>query len=208
MEDILEVYQRPYDSSCPVVCMDEMSKQLIEETRIPLPVSLGNPQKYDYEYVRKGVNNVFMVFEPLDGQRHVSVTDHRTKVDWAHCVKDIVELHYAEAAKITLVMDNLNTHKPSSLYEAFPPEEARRLLNKLEFHYTPKHGSWLNMAEIEFSALKRQCLDCRVPNQETLKQKIAEWEQHRNEKIIKANWQFRTEDARVKLKRLYPSIKD
>ena len=208
MEDILEVYQRPYDSSCPVVCMDEMSKQLIEETRIPLPVSLGNPQKYDYEYKRKGVNNVFMVFEPLDGQRHVSVTDRRTKVDWASCVKDIVDLHYSEAAKITLVMDNLNTHKPSSLYEAFPPEEARRLLNKLEFHYTPKHGSWLNMAEIEFSALKRQCLDCRVPNQETLKQKIAEWEQHRNEKMIKANWQFKTEDARVKLRRLYPSIND
>ena len=208
MEDILEIYQRPYDSSCPVVCMDEMSKQLIEETRIPLPVSLGNPQKYDYEYKRKGVNNVFMVFEPLDGQRHVSVTDRRTKVDWANCVKDIVDLHYSEAAKITLVMDNLNTHKPSSLYEAFPPEEARRLLNKLEFHYTPKHGSWLNMAEIEFSALKRQCLDCRVPNQETLKQKIAEWEQHRNEKMIKANWQFKTEDARVKLRKLYPSIKD
>ena len=208
MEDILEVYQRPYDSSCPVVCMDEMSKQLIEETRIPLPVSLGNPQKYDYEYERKGVNNVFMVFEPLDGQRHVSVTDRRTKVDWANCVKDIVDLHYSEAAKITLVMDNLNTHKPSSLYEAFPPEEARRLLNKLEFHYTPKHGSWLNMAEIEFSALKHQCLDCRVPNQETLKQKIADWEQHRNEKMIKANWQFKTEDARVKLRKLYPSIKD
>jgi transposase len=188
--------------------MDEMSKQLIEETRVPLPVSLGNPQKYDYEYARKGVNNVFMVFEPLDGQRHVSVTDRRTKVDWANCVKDIVDLHYSEAAKITLVMDNLNTHKPSSLYEAFPPEEARRLLNKLEFHYTPKHGSWLNMAEIEFSALKRQCLDCRVPNQETLKQKISDWERHRNEKMIKGNWQFKTEDARVKLRKLYPSIKD
>lgn len=208
MEDILEVYQRPYDDSYPVVCMDEMSKQLIEETRIPLPMSLGYPQKYDYEYERKGVNNVFMVFEPLKGQRHVSVTDRRTKVDWANCVKDIVDIHYSEATKIILVMDNLNTHKPSSLYEAFSPEEARRLLNKLEFHYTPKHGSWLNMAEIEFSALKRQCLDCRVPNQETLKQKIAEWEQHRNKKTIKANWQFKTEDARIKLRRLYPSIKD
>lgn len=135
MEDILEVYQRPYDALCPLVCMDEMSKPLIDETRVPLPVSVGQPEKYDYEYERKGVNNVFMVFEPLKGKRYVSVTDHRTQIDWAKCVRDIVDNHYPEAAKITLVMDNLNTHKPASLYKAFSPEEARRLLNKLEFHY-------------------------------------------------------------------------
>ena len=147
-----------------------------------------------------------MVFEPFNGERHVSVTDRRTKVDWAKCVKDIVDDHYPDAAKITLIMDNLNTHKPSSLYEAFLPEEARRLLNKLEFHYTPKHGSWLNMAEIEFSALKRQCLDCRIPDQATLKQKIADWERSRNQRAVKANWQFKTGDARIKLKKLYPSF--
>lgn len=208
MEDILDVYQRPYDHLQPLVCMDEMSKPLIDETRVPLPVMPGQPEKYDYEYERKGVNNVFMVFEPLTGERHVSVTDHRTKVDWAKCIKDIVDTHYPEAAKITVIMDNLNTHRPSSLYQAFSPEEARRLLNKLEFHYTPKHGSWLNMAEIEFSALKRQCLDCRIPDQATLKQKVTEWEQARNVRAVKANWQFKTEDARIKLKRLYPSFSE
>ena len=206
MEDILEVYQRPYDASHPLVCLDEMSKPLLDETRVPLPVSVGQPEKYDYEYERKGVNNVFMVFEPFNGERYVSVTDRRTKVDGAKCVKDIVDNHYPDAAKITLIMDNLNTHKPSSLYEAFLPEEARRLLNKLEFHYTPKHGSWLNMAEIEFSALKRQCLGCRIPDQATLKQKIADWERSRNQRAVKANWQFKTEDARIKLKKLYPSF--
>lgn len=208
MEDILEVYQRPYDPSRPLVCMDEMSKPLIAETRVPLPMMPGQPEKYDYEYERKGVNNVFMVFEPLTGERHVSVTDHRTKVDWAKYIKDIVDTHYPEAAKITVVMDNLNTHKPSSLYQAFSPTEARRLLNKLEFHYTPKHGSWLNMAEIEFSVLSRQCLDGRIPDQATLKQKVAEWEQARNGRAVKADWQFKTEDARIKLKRLYPSFND
>lgn len=208
MEDILDIYQRPYDPLRPLVCMDEMSKPLIAETRIPLPMMPGQPEKYDYEYERKGVNNVFMVFEPLTGERHVSVTDHRTKVDWAKCIKDIVDTHYPEADKITVVMDNLNTHKPSSLYQAFSPEEAHRLLNKLEFHYTPKHGSWLNMAEIEFSVLSRQCLDCRIPDQATLKQKVTEWERARNGRVVKANWQFKTEDARIKLKRLYPSFSD
>lgn len=208
MEDILEVYQRPYDPLRPLVCMDEMSKPLIAETRVPLPMMPGQPKKYDYEYERKGVNNVFMVFEPLTGERHVSVTDHRTKVDWAKCIKDIVDTQYPEAAKITVVMDNLNTHKPSSLYQAFSPEEARRLLNKLEFHYTPKHGSWLNMAEIEFSVLSRQCLDGRIPDQATLKQKVAEWERARNGRAVKADWQFKTEDARIKLKKLYPSFND
>lgn len=208
MEDILDVYQRPYDPLQPLVCMDEMSKPLIDETRVPLSVMPGQPEKYDYEYERKGVNNVFMVFEPLMGERHVSVTDHRTKVDWAKCIKNIVDTHYPEAAKITVIMDNLNTHRPSSLYQAFSPEEARRLLNKLEFHYTPKHGSWLNMAEIEFSVLKRQCLDCRIPDQATLKQKVTDWEQARNVQAVKANWQFKTADARIKLKRLYPSFSD
>jgi transposase len=208
MEDILDSYQRPYDPLQPLVCMDEMSKPLIDETRVPLPVMPGQPEKYDYEYERKGVNNVFMVFEPLMGERHVSVTDRRTRVDWAKCIKEIVDTHYPEAAKITVIMDNLNTHRPSSLYQAFSPEEARRLLNKLEFHYTPKHGSWLNMAEIEFSVLKRQCLDCRIPDQATLKQKVTEWEQARNVRAVKANWQFKTEDARIKLRRLYPSFSD
>ncbi len=208
MEDILDSYQRPYDPLQPLVCMDEMSKPLIDETRVPLPVMPGQPEKYDYEYERKGVNNVFMVFEPLMGERHVSVTDRRTRVDWAKCIKEIVDTHYPEAAKITVIMDNLNTHRPSSLHQAFSPEEARRLLNKLEFHYTPKHGSWLNMAEIEFSVLKRQCLDCRIPDQATLKQKVTEWEQARNVRAVKANWQFKTEDARIKLRRLYPSFSD
>ena len=208
MEDILDSYQRLYDPLQPLVCMDEMSKPLIDETRVPLPVMSGQPEKYDYEYERKGVNNVFMVFEPLMGERHVSVTDRRTRVDWAKCIKEIVDTHYPEAAKITVIMDNLNTHRPSSLYQAFSPEEARRLLNKLEFHYTPKHGSWLNMAEIEFSVLKRQCLDCRIPDQATLKQKVTEWEQARNVRAVKANWQFKTEDARIKLRRLYPSFID
>ncbi len=208
MEDILDSYQRPYDPLQPLVCMDEMSKPLIDETRVPLPVMPGQPEKYDYEYERKGVNNVFMVFEPLMGERQVSVTDRRTRVDWAKCIKEIVDTHYPEAAKITVIMDNLNTHRPSSLYQAFSPEEARRLLNKLEFHYTPKHGSWLNMAEIEFSVLKRQCLDCRIPDQATLKQKVTEWEQARNVRAVKANWQFKTEDARIKLRRLYPSFSD
>lgn len=208
MEDILELYKRPHDPSHPLVCMDETSKQQIKEVRIPIPAEPGRPQKYDYEYERNGVSNIFMIFDPLSGQRHVKVTDHRTKTDWAECVKDIVDVYFPFAEKIALTMDNLNTHKPSSLYEAFSPEEARRILDKLEFHYTPKHGSWLNMAEIEFSVLQRQCLDCRIPDQETLKQKIADWERTRNQKTVKVNWQFTTEDARIKLKKLYPSIED
>lgn len=169
MEDILDVYQRPYDVLHPVVCLDETSRQQVRETRLPPPVEAGQPQKYDYESERNGVSNLFMMFEPLSGQRHVKVTEQRTKIDWAKCVKDLVDNHYPEADRIVVVLDNLNTHKPASLYQAFSPEEARRLLNKLELHYTPKHGSWLNMAEIEFSALQRQCLDCRIPDQVTLK---------------------------------------
>lgn len=208
MEDILELYKRPHDPSHPLVCMDETGKQQIGEVRIPIPAEPGRPQKYDYEYERSGVSNIFMIFDPFSGQRHVKVTDHRTKTDWAECVKDIVDVYFPSAEKIKLTMDNLNTHKPSSLYEAFSPEEARRIPDKLEFHYTPRHGSRLNMAEIEFSVLQRQCLDCRIPDQETLKQKIADWERNRNQKGVKVNWQFTTEDARIKLKKLYPSIED
>lgn len=208
MEDILEVYKRPYNPSHPLVCMDETSKQHIGETRIPIPAEPGQPEKYDYEYERNGVSNIFMIYEPLGGQRHVIVTDRRTKIDWAECIKNITDIHFPFAEKITLIMDNLNTHKPSSLYEAFAPEEARRILNRLEIHYTPKHGSWLNMAEIEFSVLQRQCLDCRIPDQEYLKRTIADWESDRNRKDVKVNWQFTTEDARIKLRRLYPSIEN
>lgn len=208
MEDILEVYKRPYNPSHPLVCMDETSKQHIKETRIPIPAEPGQPEKYDYEYERNGVSNIFMIYEPLGGQRHAIVTDRRTKTDWPECIKDIADIHFPFAEKITLIMDNLNTHKPSSLYEAFTPEEARRILNRLEIHYTPKHGSWLNMAEIEFSVLQRQCLDRRIPDQTYLKQTIADWELNRNRKAVKVNWQFTTEDARIKLRRLYPSIEN
>jgi hypothetical protein len=206
MEDILEVYKRPYNPFYPPVCMDETSKQHIKETRIPIAAEPGKPEKYDYEYERNGVSNIFMIYEPLGGQRQVIVTDRRTKTDWAECIKNIADVYFPYAEKITLIMDNLNTHKASSLYERFKPEEARRILNKLEIHYTPKHGSWLNMAEIEFSVLQRQCLDCRIPDQETLKKKAADWEQNRNQKSVTVNWQFTTEDARIKLRKLYPSI--
>jgi hypothetical protein len=159
MEDILEVYHRPYDSKRPLVCMDEASKQQVKETREPLPRQVGKPERYDYEYERNGVSNLFMIFAPLEGWRHVEVTDRRTSVDFAHCLKDVVDVHFAEAEQIVLVSDNLNTHKPAALYEAFAPAEARRIMGKLEWHYTPKHGSWLDMAEIELSVLQRQCLD-------------------------------------------------
>jgi hypothetical protein len=206
MEDIPEVYKRPYNPSNPLVCIDETTKQLIGETRIALPAAPGQTEKYDYEYERNGVNNLFMIFALPEGQRYVKVTDQRTATDWAECVRDITDVHFSHAEKITLVTDNLNTHKPSSLYKAFPPEEARRILDKLEIHYTPKHGSWPDMAEIGFSVLQRQCLNCRIPDQETLKQKAADWEQNRNKKSVKVNWRFTTEDARIKLRKLYPSV--
>jgi hypothetical protein len=206
MEAVLEVYQRAASPTHPLVCMDETSKQPVKETRCPLPMRSGSPQKYDYEYERNGVSNLFMLFAPLEGWRHVTVTDRRTKVDWALCMKDLVDIYYPQADKITVVMDNLNTHHPASLYEAFPPEEARRLLERLEFHYTPKHGSWLNMAEIAFSVLQRQCLDRRIPDQATLQKEVAAWEQTRNAQAITAEWRFTTKDARIKLKKLYPSI--
>jgi hypothetical protein len=180
--------------------------QLVEETRKPLPLRPGHPQSYDYEYERNGVSNLFICCEPLQGRRHIKVTDHRTKLDWAYFMRDVVDVFYPDAVCIRLVLDNLNTHKPSSFYEAFEPTEAKRILERIEFHYTPKHGSWLNIAEIELSVLSRQCLDQRIPNQESLEQQVAAWETQRNSKSSKVDWRFTTEDARIKLKRLYPSI--
>jgi hypothetical protein len=206
MEDILEVYRRPYDLKRPLVCIDEASQPQVKETREPLPRQIGKPERYDYEYDRNGVSNLFMVFAPLQGWRHVDVTERRTSVDFAHCLKDVVDVHFPEADQIVLVSDNLNTHKPAALYEAFAPEEARRIIEKLEWHYTPTHGSWLDRAEIERSVLQRQCLDRRIPDQETLKREVAAWERERNPHAVKANWRFTTEDARIKLKKLYPSF--
>jgi hypothetical protein len=206
MEDVLDVYHRPYDPERPVVCMDECSKQLIGEVREPLPPKPGQVAKYDSEYERKGTANVFMAVEPLAGKRTVRVTDRRTRVDWAQFVRMLLVTMYPEAAKVLLVMDNLNTHGIASLYEAFDPETARSLAARLEIHYTPKHGSWLNMAETELSVLSRQCLDRRIETKETMEQEIATWERSRNEAGMRINWRFTTADARIKLKRLYPSF--
>jgi len=206
MEDVLDVYQRPVDPKRPLVCMDEASKQLHADSRPPLPMSPGKPERYDYEYVRHGTANLFMFFAPLLGQRSVKVTDQRTRTDWAKAMRELIDGQYPDAERIVLVMDNLNTHTPASFYEAFEPTEARRLASKLEIHYTPKHGSWLNMAEIELSVLDRQCLDRRVPDKETVEQEVAAWEAERNARQMSVNWRFTTADARIKLKRLYPSI--
>ena len=206
MEDVLEVYQRPQDTKNPVVCVDETSKQHIKETRSPLPMVEGAPLRYDYQYQRKGVSNLFMIFAPFDGFRHVEVTDRRTSIDFAIICRDLVDVHFPEAEKITLVCDNLNTHKTASLYKAFEPDEARRIAKRLEFHYTPKHGSWLNMAEIELSVLSRGCLSKRIADQETLKKEIRAWQDRRNEQRADISWRFTTDDARIKLKKLYPSI--
>jgi DDE superfamily endonuclease len=208
MEDILDVYTRPYDPRYPQVCMDEVSKQLLRDTRAPLPATPGNVQRVDYEYEREGVVNRFLCCEPLHGQRWVTVTDQRTKVDWAQQIKNLVDVRYPAAERIVLVMDNLNTHSPASLYEVFPPAEAKRLADKLEIHYTPKHGSWLNMAEIELSVLSRQCLDQRVPDVTTLIGEVAAWEARRNTVSRPIEWRFTSDDARIKLKRLYPSIQE
>ena len=208
MEDVLEVYTRPYDPARPVVCLDELSKQLVAETRVPLPVEPGQPERVDYEYERRGTANLFMTSEPLAGHRHVTVTERRTAVDFAREVRDLLEVRYPHAEKVVLVMDNLNTHNPAALYKAFDPAVARALLERLEIHYTPKHGSWLNMAEIELSVLSRQCLDRRIPDLETLTREVTAWEQARNADSRPVNWRFTTPDARLKLKRLYPSIKD
>jgi hypothetical protein len=206
MEDVLAVYTRPYDPRRPQVCLDETSKQLVAETREPIPAAPGQPERVDYEYERQGTANLFMVFEPLAGQRRVTVTERRTAVDFAHVIQELVDVQYPQAEKILLVMDNLNTHKPASLYEAFAPAEARRLIERLEIHYTPKHGSWLNMAETELSVLVRQCLDRRMPDPTTLAQEVAAWQRQRNAATCRVDWQFTTRDARIKLKRLYPSI--
>ncbi len=205
MEDVLGLYHEVYDAAHPTICFDETSKQLIAETRVPRPASPGHVARYDYEYERKGVRNLFMFFEPLRGWRHIEVTERRTKIDWANCMKQLVDEFYPDAVRIRVVQDNLNTHNPAALYEAFEPQEARRLLDRLEFHYTPKHGSWLNMAEIEFSVLSRQCLDQRLPSETALKRECAAWEEDRNANKTKTNWHFTTENARIKLQRLYPS---
>jgi hypothetical protein len=206
MEDVLAVYTRPYDPARPQVCLDEASKQLLRAARDPLPPAPAQPAREDAEYVRGGVANVFMVCEPLAGRRWVTVTEHRTKRDWAHLIKTLVDERYPGAERIVLVQDNLNTHTPAALYEAFAPDEARRLVETIEWHYTPKHGSWLNMAEIELSALSRQCLDRRIPDAATLAAEVAAWVARRDGAGAAIDWRFTTEDARIKLKRLYPSI--
>ena len=205
MEDVLEVYHRPHDPSRPLVCMDECSKQLIAEVRDPLPPRPGAVAKYDSEYERRGTANVFMAVEPLAGRRTVQVTDQRTRTDWALFIRYLLLTVYPEAAVLVLVMDNLNTHGIASLYEAFEPALARALAARLEIHYTPKHGSWLNMAETELSVLSRQCLDRRIESKDKMTQEVASWEQERNQACTTIDWRFTTADARVKLKRLYPS---
>jgi hypothetical protein len=205
MEDVLDVYERPYDPRFPQVCLDELHVQLIGETRTPLPAAPGRPARVDYEYVRNGTANLFLWVEPLAGRRHVRVTDRRTKQDWAHCLRDLVD-RYPDAERIVLVMDNLNTHVAAALYETFPAAEARRLRQKLEVHYTPKHGSWLNIAEIELSVLARQCLTRRIPDRDTLSAETAAWERDRNARQSTIAWRFTTPDARIKLHRLYPSL--
>jgi DDE superfamily endonuclease len=206
MEDVLEVYHRPHDPDRPLVCLDETSKQLVAETRQPLPMLPSQPARYDYEYKRNGTANLFMLFAPLEGWRHVKVTESRTAIDYAHVLRDLADLHFAKASKIVLVQDNLNTHAPSSLYEAFPPAEARRLVERFEWHYSPKHGSWLNLAESELAVLSGQCLDKRIANSTALAREVAAWLSRRNANHAKASWRFTTADARIKLKSLYPSL--
>jgi transposase len=206
MEDVLDTYAKPLDPKRPVVCVDEGGKQLIGEVREPLPVRPGSPAKQDSEYVRNGVANLFVAFEPLAGWRHVAVTERKTSVDFARFLRALSDEHYARADRIVLVCDNLSTHTPAALYEAFDPAEARRLADRFEWHYTPKHGSWLNMAEIELSVVARQCLDRRIPDIETLRREVEAWEQTRNAAVVGVDWQFTTADARVRLKKLYPKI--
>jgi DDE superfamily endonuclease len=208
MEDVLEVYTRPYDPPRPQVCLDETSRQLLGDVSPPCPVAPGRPAREDYEYVRQGVCNLFLVTEPLAGWRQVTVSERRTRIDWAHRIKELVDVRYPDAERIVLVQDNLNTHTPASLYEAFAPAEARRLADKLELHYTPKHGSWLNMAEIELAMLAGQCLDRRLADQATLEREVAAWQAARNRAGRGVNWRFTTEDARIKLKHLYPTTDD
>jgi DDE superfamily endonuclease len=206
MEEVLDIYTRPYDPRYPQVCLDETSKQLVSETRVPILAEPGQVERYDYEYERQGVCSLFMCFEPLRGCRHVTVSAHRTKHDLAQVLRDLVDVHYPDAEIIILVVDNLNTHDFSALYETFEPEKAWRIREKIEIHYTPKHGSWLNMAEIELAVLSGQCLDRRIGEEALLRQEVAVWETERNTQRVKVNWRFTTQDARIKLKRLYPVL--
>jgi len=206
MEDVLEVYQLPLDPRFPVVCMDESSKQLVGEVHAPIPAAPGHGQLVDHEYVRHGVATLFVEVEPLAGRRHVEVTERRTRQDWARFIKAMLDERYPDAIKVRLVMDNLNTHDTASLYETFPPAEACRLAKRLEIHYTPKHGSWLNIAEIELSALNSQCLRRRIPSIDTMRNEIRAWQKHRNNRGAPINWHFTTENARIKLTRLYPKL--
>jgi hypothetical protein len=206
MEDVLEVYKLPYDPQRPVICMDEMPKQLLAQTREPLPPEPGQPLREDYEYQRNGVADLFMLFEPLQGKRFVQVTAKRRRLEWATVMQHLADELYPEAEKIIVVLDNLNTHTPAAFYQTFAPAEARRLVERFEFHFTPKHGSWLNMAEIELSALVRQCLNRRLPNLATVTAEVQAWQQQRNDEVVKVHWQFKTDDARIKLKHLYPKI--
>ena len=206
MEDVLETYTRPYTKQRPVVCLDEMNRQLIGETRTPLPIQPGQSAIYDYEYVRNGVGNVFMMFEPLASRREVMVSERRTRQDFARCLSELADTHYPDAERIILVMDNLNTHSLASLYAAFPPEQARRLAERFEIHYTPKHGSWLNMAEMEIGVLSRQCLNRRLPALERMRAEVKAWAEARNGEQATVHWQFTTADARIKLQHLYPRI--
>ena len=206
MEDVLSVYTRPRAPDRPVICLDETSKQLVAETRSPVAMRPGRPARVDYEYTRNGVANLFMMFAPLEGWRHVKVTDRRTAVDYAHVLKDLADVHFAQAEAIVLVQDNLNTHAAASLYQAFPAAEARRLVERFEWHYTPKHGSWLDLAESELGVLASQCLDRRIPDKQTITDEVAAWVRDRNNNHAVVEWHFTTDDARVKLKSLYPSL--
>jgi hypothetical protein len=206
MENVLDLYHEPYDPSRPVVCMDETSKQLVAETRVPIPAAPGRPRRIDYEYERKGAANIFMFAEPLRGWRWAPVSERRTRVDWAQAVRDLLEVHYPSAKLVRLVMDNLNVHSVASLYEAFPPEEARRLIKRLEVHHTPKHGSWLNVAEIELRALSIQCVSRRIADIVILRREVKAWTKDRNRRSVEVDWQFKTTDARIRLKHLYPEF--
>jgi hypothetical protein len=206
MEDVLEVYTRPYDPKRPQVCMDETTKQLVADILEPIPAQPGQVERIDYEYKRQGVADLFMFFEPLHGKRFVKVTDQRTRKDWAEAMRDLSDVIYPQAEKIVIVMDNLNTHSPASFYETFEPDEARRLIHRFEFHFSPKHGSWLNMAEIELGTLIRQCLSRRISDKILLETEVTAWQKDRNAKVVSVDWRFTTADARIKLKYLYPVI--
>lgn len=208
MEDVLDVYTRSYDPQRPVICMDETNKQLLAEVSDPVPACAKHAKRLDYEYERQGVADLFLFFEPLQGKRHVQVTARRTRRDWAEAMRTLSDSYYPQADKIVVVLDNLNTHSPASFYETFDPSTARRLANRFEFHFTPKHGSWLNMAEIELSVMSRQCLDRRIPDRTMLAAEAQAWQEERNARVVKVNWQFTTADARIKLRHLYPKIED